>query len=238
MTDDRGIYRIYSLQPGEYVLSAIPRNLNPATDMRQLIMSQATALQESLGQMPARRTRRVRAWQSRRHCRFAGRAAGHRSARAAARHSGGIAGGRVRARSTTPEPRHRQARRQSRSQPRKSAVVSISSCSLFQRRESRARSCRRTARCRRTSSCRCWPRGLAAHRSSLSQARRSRAWTAAASSRSVTSRPASTRLQARAIVRRTDSADAARGGGAGRGGPGPVPPNQSRRSCGRRPTWR
>ena len=53
MTDDRGIYRIYSLQPGEYVLSAIPRNLNPATDMRQLIMSQATALQESLGQMPS-----------------------------------------------------------------------------------------------------------------------------------------------------------------------------------------
>ncbi len=52
MTDDRGIYRIYSLQPGEYVLSAVPRNLNPATDMRQLIMSQAAALQDSLGQMP------------------------------------------------------------------------------------------------------------------------------------------------------------------------------------------
>jgi hypothetical protein len=51
-TDDRGIYRIHSLQPGEYVLSAIPRNLNPATDMRQLIMSQAASLQESLGQMP------------------------------------------------------------------------------------------------------------------------------------------------------------------------------------------
>ena len=51
LTDDRGIYRIHSLQPGEYVLSAIPRNLNPATDMRQLIMSQAAALQESLGQM-------------------------------------------------------------------------------------------------------------------------------------------------------------------------------------------
>jgi protocatechuate 3,4-dioxygenase beta subunit len=51
-TDDRGVYRIFSLQPGEYVLSAIPRNLNPATDMRQLIMSQATTLQESLAQMP------------------------------------------------------------------------------------------------------------------------------------------------------------------------------------------
>jgi hypothetical protein len=51
LTDDRGVYRIHSLQPGEYVLSAIPRNLNPATDMRQLIMSQAAALQESLGQM-------------------------------------------------------------------------------------------------------------------------------------------------------------------------------------------
>ena len=51
VTDDRGTYRIHSLQPGEYVLSAIARNLNPATDMRQLIMSQAAALQESLGQM-------------------------------------------------------------------------------------------------------------------------------------------------------------------------------------------
>jgi protocatechuate 3,4-dioxygenase beta subunit len=51
LTDDRGTYRIHSLQPGEYVLSAIPRNLNPATDMRQLIMSQAAVLQESLGQM-------------------------------------------------------------------------------------------------------------------------------------------------------------------------------------------
>jgi hypothetical protein len=49
-TDDRGQYRIYGQQPGDYVLSAIPRNLNPATDMRQLIMSQAAALQSSLGQ--------------------------------------------------------------------------------------------------------------------------------------------------------------------------------------------
>jgi hypothetical protein len=54
VTDDRGIYRIYSLQPGDYVLSAVPRNLNPATDLRQLLMSQASALQESLGQMPGR----------------------------------------------------------------------------------------------------------------------------------------------------------------------------------------
>ena len=53
MTDDRGAYRIYSLQPGDYVLSAIPRNLNPATDVRQLMMSQAATLQESLGQLRA-----------------------------------------------------------------------------------------------------------------------------------------------------------------------------------------
>jgi protocatechuate 3,4-dioxygenase beta subunit len=53
MTDDRGVYRIFSLQPGDYVLSAIPRNLNPVTDMRQLIMSQAAAFQEAVGQMPA-----------------------------------------------------------------------------------------------------------------------------------------------------------------------------------------
>jgi hypothetical protein len=47
-TDDRGTYRIFGLQPGEYVLSAVPRNLNPATDMRQIIASQAAALQDSL----------------------------------------------------------------------------------------------------------------------------------------------------------------------------------------------
>jgi hypothetical protein len=49
-TDDRGQYRIFGQQPGDYVLSAVPRNLNPATDMRQLIMSQAAALQSTLGQ--------------------------------------------------------------------------------------------------------------------------------------------------------------------------------------------
>jgi hypothetical protein len=48
-TDDRGTYRIYGLQPGDYVLSAIPRNLSPATDLRQMIVSQAAALQETLG---------------------------------------------------------------------------------------------------------------------------------------------------------------------------------------------
>jgi hypothetical protein len=31
-TDDRGIYRIFGLQPGEYVVSAAPRNIGPAID--------------------------------------------------------------------------------------------------------------------------------------------------------------------------------------------------------------
>jgi hypothetical protein len=49
-TDDRGIYRIFGLQPGDYVLTAIPRNMNPATNVRQIIQSQAAALQDTLGQ--------------------------------------------------------------------------------------------------------------------------------------------------------------------------------------------
>jgi protocatechuate 3,4-dioxygenase beta subunit len=32
-TDDRGIYRIYGLQPGEYVVGATPRNINPGPAM-------------------------------------------------------------------------------------------------------------------------------------------------------------------------------------------------------------
>ena len=32
-TDDRGIYRVYGLQPGEYIVSAVPRNAGPAVDV-------------------------------------------------------------------------------------------------------------------------------------------------------------------------------------------------------------
>ncbi len=35
-TDDRGIYRVYGLQPGDYVVSAIPRNTGPAVDVERL----------------------------------------------------------------------------------------------------------------------------------------------------------------------------------------------------------
>lgn len=35
-TDDRGIYRIFGLQPGEYIVSAVPRNAGPAVDTSQL----------------------------------------------------------------------------------------------------------------------------------------------------------------------------------------------------------
>ena len=31
-TDDRGIYRVYGLQPGEYIVSAVPRNAGPGMD--------------------------------------------------------------------------------------------------------------------------------------------------------------------------------------------------------------
>jgi protocatechuate 3,4-dioxygenase beta subunit len=35
-TDDRGIYRLYGLQPGEYIVSAVPRNAGPAMDAGRL----------------------------------------------------------------------------------------------------------------------------------------------------------------------------------------------------------
>jgi protocatechuate 3,4-dioxygenase beta subunit len=33
-TDDRGMYRIYGLQPGDYVVAAVPRNINVSAEMR------------------------------------------------------------------------------------------------------------------------------------------------------------------------------------------------------------
>jgi len=35
-TDDRGIYRVYGLQPGDYIVSAVPRNAGPAMDVARL----------------------------------------------------------------------------------------------------------------------------------------------------------------------------------------------------------
>ena len=35
-TDDRGIYRVYGLQPGDYIVSAAPRNTGPAADLPRL----------------------------------------------------------------------------------------------------------------------------------------------------------------------------------------------------------
>ena len=42
-TDDRGVYRIYGLQPGDYLISATPRNMN-MSDVRQSVMSQVEQL--------------------------------------------------------------------------------------------------------------------------------------------------------------------------------------------------
>ncbi len=35
-TDDRGIYRVYGLQPGEYIVSAVPRNAGPGVEVGRL----------------------------------------------------------------------------------------------------------------------------------------------------------------------------------------------------------
>jgi uncharacterized protein (DUF2141 family) len=42
-TDDRGVYRIYGLQPGDYLVSATPRSLN-LSDVRQSVMAQVDQL--------------------------------------------------------------------------------------------------------------------------------------------------------------------------------------------------
>ncbi len=42
-TDDRGVYRIFQLQPGEYMVSAAPRNQN-LSDIRQALSAQINAL--------------------------------------------------------------------------------------------------------------------------------------------------------------------------------------------------
>ena len=46
-TDDRGLYRIYGLEPGDYMVSAIPRNQNIG-DLRQTIMSEVESLQQQV----------------------------------------------------------------------------------------------------------------------------------------------------------------------------------------------
>lgn len=42
-TDDRGVYRIFNLQPGEYIVSAIPRNVNNQVALAQRVAAEALA---------------------------------------------------------------------------------------------------------------------------------------------------------------------------------------------------
>jgi hypothetical protein len=46
-TDDRGIYRVYGLQPGEYLVSASPRNMNIG-DMRQTVMAEIESIMQQM----------------------------------------------------------------------------------------------------------------------------------------------------------------------------------------------
>lgn len=39
-TDDRGVYRIFQLQPGDYLVNAVPRNANPGDDIRQVMAAE------------------------------------------------------------------------------------------------------------------------------------------------------------------------------------------------------
>jgi protocatechuate 3,4-dioxygenase beta subunit len=51
-TDDRGIYRIYGLQPGEYLVSAVPRNTGPGPDVGRL-QAELEALKQRLSTIGA-----------------------------------------------------------------------------------------------------------------------------------------------------------------------------------------
>ncbi|MCC7044877.1 MAG: carboxypeptidase regulatory-like domain-containing protein [Acidobacteria bacterium] len=46
-TDDRGMYRIFQLQPGDYIVNAIPRNMNTG-DVRQALATEVTSLMQQL----------------------------------------------------------------------------------------------------------------------------------------------------------------------------------------------
>jgi hypothetical protein len=46
-TDDRGVYRIFQLQPGDYIVNAIPRNMNTG-DVRQALNTEIASLMQQL----------------------------------------------------------------------------------------------------------------------------------------------------------------------------------------------
>src|SRR5688500_13162146 len=51
-TDDRGIYRVYGLQPGDYIVSAVPRNAGPAVDIGRL-QTELAAVRERIAAVAA-----------------------------------------------------------------------------------------------------------------------------------------------------------------------------------------
>jgi hypothetical protein len=50
-TDDRGIYRVYGLQPGDYIVSAVPRNAGPGVDVAGL-QAELAAVRERIASAP------------------------------------------------------------------------------------------------------------------------------------------------------------------------------------------
>jgi hypothetical protein len=50
-TDDRGIYRVYGLQPGDYIVSAVPRNAGPGVDVARL-QAELAAVRERIASAP------------------------------------------------------------------------------------------------------------------------------------------------------------------------------------------
>src|SRR5690606_26967140 len=48
-TDDRGIYRVYNLQPGNYIVSAVPRNTPTEVITSELVAREQTAAMLAAG---------------------------------------------------------------------------------------------------------------------------------------------------------------------------------------------
>ena len=58
-TDDRGIYRVYGLQPGEYVVAATPRNTSNPGDVARVELATTLARTEALAQTDAAAAREL-----------------------------------------------------------------------------------------------------------------------------------------------------------------------------------
>ena len=111
-TDDRGMYRIYGLQPGDYIVNAVPRNQNIG-DLRQTLQAELEVIMQQMQQQIAAAGGDARGGGAGRGGGGGGGAAGRRRTRRSGR--------RTRRRSRLDGTRRRRLRRTRRSARRSAA---------------------------------------------------------------------------------------------------------------------